>query len=115
MIQDGIKNLKRAAIVVKPRKPFWDWLIRQDPDQELPHYIINDPEIYLIPDFEEVGQMKKWMKKNFDMIFCDQMNHWYTDRKLWASNRTFETFQQWFDLSFHTMIWDTLDSAIDKI
>ena len=49
------------------------------------------------------------------MIFCDQMNHWYTDQKLWARNRTFKMFQEWFDLSFHTMIWDTLDGAIDEV
>jgi hypothetical protein len=114
MIPNNFENVERTAIVIKPKQPFWDWLISHDPDQDLPHFIIIDPEIYLLPDFEEIDEMKKWLKKHFDTIFCDQMNHWYTDTNLWVNNRTHKMFLEWFDISFHTMLWDTLDSHIDK-
>jgi hypothetical protein len=44
---------------------------------------MDDPDVYLLPDFEEIDQMESWLKKNFDAIFRDQMNHWYTDEDLW--------------------------------
>jgi len=107
------ENVNRTALVIKPNKPYFDWLnsienLPDDPD------IYSDTDIYLLPDFDDLDQMQKWIKKNFDIIFCDQMNHWYTDESLWIQNRTFKLFTQWFDYSLHTMVWDTLDKPVSK-
>jgi hypothetical protein len=106
-------NIDRSALVIKPKKPFTDWLHKIDNDQRLTD-IMEDTEIYLLPDFEETQQMEKWLKKNFDLLFSDQLNNWYTDESIWPQNRTFKLFKEWFDYSLHTMIMDTLDSPISK-
>ncbi|MBY0481019.1 MAG: hypothetical protein K2Q21_06675 [Chitinophagaceae bacterium] len=59
--------------------------------------------------------MQNWLKKNFDELFSDQLNKWYIDETLWVKNRTFKMFNEWFDYSMHTMIWDTLETPIKKI
>jgi hypothetical protein len=108
------ENVKRCALILKPKKPFFDWLNSIDPiDSELT--VHDDSAVYLLPDFEEKSQIQNWLKKNFDELFCDQLNNWYIDDTLWVKNRTFEMFKEWFDYSMHTMIWDTLEEPIEKI
>lgn len=75
----------------------------------------DESSVYLLPDFEEKSQMQNWLKKNFDELFSDQLNKWYIDETLWVKNRTFKMFNEWFDYSMHTMIWDTLETPIKKI
>ena len=107
-------NVKRSALILKPKKPFFDWLNSIDAnDSELTLH--DESSVYLLPDFEEKLQMQNWLKKNFDELFCDQLNNWYIDDTLWVKNRTFEMFKEWFDYSMHTMIWDTLEEPIEKV
>jgi hypothetical protein len=102
----------RSALSVIPKRPFIDWLKSIDDDDYSD--LFNDTDLYLIPDFEEESQIEKWLIKNYDMIFCDQMNHWYTDEDIWVKDRTFKLFKQWFDYSVFTMVWDTLEGPIKK-
>lgn len=107
------ENVRRSALTLKPKKPFQDWLTNIDPDDK-DIDLTQDSIVYLLPDFEETRQMGNWLKKNFDQLFCDQMNNWYTDESCWIPNRTFKLFKEWFDYSLHTMIMDTLDTPIEK-
>ena len=108
------ENVRRTAIVIKPKQPFLDWLKSIDPSDDDPK-LLNETDVYLLPDFEEVKQMENWLKKNFDSIFSDQLNNWYLDEPCWVQNRTFKMFKEWFDYSLHTMIYDTVDKPIQKI
>lgn len=103
----------RTALIIKPKKPFKDWLSSIESDNK-DFDIDEDPMIYLLPDFDEVSDMERWLKKNFDQIFIDQMNNWYTLESMWVPNRTFKMFKEWFDYSLHTMIMDTLEDPIEK-
>lgn len=107
-------NVKRSALLLTPKKPFFDWLSNIDPiDPGLKDTL--ESSVYLLPDFEEKQQMEKWLTVNFDQLFCDQLNNWYIDDSLWVQNRTFNMFQEWFHYSMHIMIWDTLEEPIEKI
>ena len=106
-------SVRRSAFVIKPKQPFLDWLIEIDQENES-IVLKEDQDVYLLPVFDETKQMENWLKRNFDQIFCDQMNNWYIDETLWVQVRTYKTFKEWFDYSLHTMIWDTLDEPIEK-
>ena len=106
--------INRTALVVRPKKPFFDWLKKIDPEDDPLQDFMDDSDVYLLPNFEDHEEMENWLKKNYDQIFCDQMNHWYTDEDLWIQKRTFKLFNEWFDYSMHTMIWDTLDKPVSK-
>lgn len=113
-LADEFQNLTRTALLVRPRQPFVDWAnslgsIRLTIDQ------VQEGEIYLLPDYETVEEMEKWLRKNFDEIFCEQLFNWHMDESAWVKNRTFQLFGQWFQYSLHTMIWDTVPGAIKKI
>jgi len=105
--------IHRSAIIVKPKQPFFDWLKSIDHEDDFSD-LRDETDVYLIPDYESVDQAENWLRKNFDQIFCDQMNHWYTDEDIWTKNRTFKKFNNWFEYSLHTMIWDTLEEPIRK-
>lgn len=104
--------INRTALIIKPKKPFFEWLKSIDPKDDVLDDYMDDPDVNLLPDFEEIDQIENWIKKNFDAIFRDQMNQWYTEEDLWVQNRTLKLFNKWFEYSMHTMIWDTLNKPI---
>lgn len=103
----------RSALILKPKKPFSNWLTSHDPNDRDAD-LEEDQDIYLIPEFDSNKEFETWIKENFDAFFCDQMNHWYTDETMWIQNRTFKLFKEWFDYKMHSMVWDTLDDPIEK-
>jgi hypothetical protein len=105
--------LDRSAIAIKPRKPLHDWLIKINADSIRDKFDDN-PVIYLIPTFDESYKAEPWLKKNYDLIFCDQMNLWCLDESKWIQNRTYKLFRDWFDYSFYTGVFDTIDKPISK-
>ena len=115
------QNIRRSALVLKPKQPFYDWVksIRDIPEEmqtdkadiEPP----GEPDVYLLPDYETTEQMERWVSRNFDWLFCEQLNSWYSDEYVWIQNRTFKMFKEWFDYSLHTMVWDSQDGPIDKM
>jgi hypothetical protein len=113
-IEQYFDNVKRSALVLKPQQPFFDWLITNDPTEKIED-LITESDVYLLPDYETVEEMEKWLKKNFDRIFSEQLNNWYVDDSLWPQKRNFKMFQQWFSCSLHTLVWDTQHGFIEKI
>ena len=114
-ISDDFQNVRRTAILIQPKQPYQDWLLKIDPNNQIPDELLHDNEIYLLPDLEEIDELEKWLEKNFDLIFKDQLSHWYLDESLWVQNRNYDLFKKWFDFSLHTMLWDTLKTPIQKI
>lgn len=109
--------VERTAVAIAPKQPFWNWLISIDPKLATAsgHLADDGPTVYLLPGFDEMKDLEKWFKKNFDKIFTDQMNNWYTDERLWQPNRTFALFKEWFTYSLFTMVMDTVEGEIEKI
>jgi hypothetical protein len=105
--------VNRTALIIKPKQPFKEWLLNIGSDNQGVE-IEKDPMIYLLPDFDETKDLDRWLKKNFDQIFVDQMNYWYTLESMWVQNRTFKMFKEWFDYSLYMMILDTLEEPIEK-
>jgi hypothetical protein len=33
---------------------------------------------------------------------------------MWPENKTYKMFQEWFDVEFHSMVFDLLQSDIEK-
>jgi len=106
-------NVKRTAMLIKPKQPFYNWLINIDPADES-NEMMKEGYVYLLPDYDEVKQMENWLKKHFDDIFSDQLNNWYLDEEMWPQKRTFKLFKEWFDYSLQVMVMDTQEKFIEK-
>jgi len=106
-------SINRNGISVRPKKPFFDWLNKIFKDEQS----ISDKEesnIYLIREMDNNEKIEKWIKKNFDKLFVNELNDWYTDESKWPTNRTHKMFSDWFEVEIHSMILDLEEVPVTK-
>jgi hypothetical protein len=63
-------------------------------------------------DADGDAAVRRWIESNYQALFESELSGWYTDPKLWPEPRTLETFDEWFDVEYHSMIVDTIDGEI---
>lgn len=103
-------SIDRSAFVLIPKQPMFDWIMEVDP---VPasltlEDIRKDPDIFMVQQekVETHVDADAWISKHWKPLFEHVLNDWYTDEKLWPKNRTVKMFREWFDVQFHSMIWD---------
>ena len=106
--------INRAAIVVKPAKPFLDWLHQVDPtSKELSlEDIQEDPTVYLLPEAGDDAEARRCLAAVCGRIFEEQLDSWYRVPSLWPKRRGLKTFEQWFTWSQHSMVVDVSDDEL---
>ncbi|MEW6557271.1 MAG: hypothetical protein AB1349_07950 [Elusimicrobiota bacterium] len=113
-----MRTINRSAAIIKPKKPFWDWVKSVEPDHIINDEYLEDTSVYLLPDvqhsMDEDVEFEDYIKRIYKQIFEEELNAWYTDESLWPADRTFEMFQEWFGFEFHTVLLDTVRGAIRK-
>ncbi len=70
--------------------------------------------IYLVEEKENNEEIAEWLKKNFDYVFKKELESRNADEKLWPKKRTYEMFNEWFSVSYHSMIYDLENYPVDK-
>jgi len=79
-------SINRNAIIVRPKRPFFDWINSVYPKGQ--HINKNDENnIYLIREMDSNDSILKWIKKNFEDLFSNELNDWCTDEERWPKNR----------------------------
>lgn len=107
------ESINRNAIIVKPKKLFYNWLNSVFPEDDQ----INEKDennIYLIQEMDSNEEINRWIRLNFDMIFANELNDWYSDEDKWPKNRTYKMFSEWFEIEIHSMILDLEKYEITK-
>ncbi len=100
--------INRTAIVVKPAQPFLDWLHRVDPTsahltlEDLQH----DATVYLVPECEGEEDVRENLEHLCGQIFEEQLEGWYRVLSMWPQRRDLQTFDLWFEWSFHSEVID---------
>ena len=105
-------SVNRNAIVVKPKQALFDWINSIYPDSRVE--TADEGTVYLVKEKDSNEAIEKWLKKNFDNIFQNELNNWHTDEKDWVQKRTYKLFTEWFDIEIHSMILDLEETAITK-
>jgi len=102
--------LNRGVVIVRPKQPYRDWA--EGLDDEGPG-LLPDGEgertIYLIPNFATDDDAWDILEGIYDEIFDNELWDWHTDPAAWPRNRTFEMFQEWFHVEFHSVVEDLCD------
>jgi len=111
--------INRATLILKYNAPAVKWFNEADPyddDPGITEESINgdDQTVYLIREegADTPDTIKQWLKLNYQTLFENELENWYTDEKLWPKKRTFALFQQWFGYECHSVIEDTVDGPI---
>lgn len=105
--------INRNAFLVKPRQPFLDWLKKTEGNSLFP-IEPEDSHIYLLEEKHSNQEIEEWLKKNFDTVFRQELDAWFSDEKSWPQKRTYEMFRKWFDISYHSMLYDLERFPVDK-
>lgn len=107
--------LNRSAIIVRPKKPFLDWVRAVDYD-DAPEVTIDDftATLYLVPDYEDPADAEKTLRKVCEEIFCRELEGWFTDRDLWPRDRSLKVFKQWFEVQHHEIVEDVGRGPIEN-
>ena len=109
--EEGFVN--RNALLVKPKPAFWGWFKKSDNDFMAPELPVEHT-IYLISEKDSDKETVKWLKKNFDKIFINELESWITVEKYWPTNRNYKMFCEFFDIEFHSMVMDMEKEPVIK-
>jgi hypothetical protein len=107
--------LNRSAIIVRPKKPFLDWVRAVDYDGA-PKVTMEDfrETLYLLPDYEDPADAEKTLKKVCEEIYCRELEGWFTDRDVWPRDRSLKVFKQWFDVQHYEIVEDVGRGPIEN-
>ncbi len=105
-----MKLINRSVVVVKPRQPFFEWVIEHDAYGVVQpgslHDLQQDCLVVLVPDSQQPGQELDFLEPFKPRLFEMQLDAWFTDPRTWPATRDAREFDRWFDLEVHTMVWD---------
>ena len=106
--------INRTAFVVSPGQPFLDWLHRADPTSGGLRLedLRREPTIYLLPECENKEEVRESLEEMCSEIFEEQLNGWYRVPASWPSRRDLNTFDRWFEWSFHSVVVDLCDDPL---
>ncbi len=102
--------VKRSAIVIKPLKPYFDWVASIDID----YMKIEDNEVNIYLVNEEIDDLENWLRKNFDSFFDLELENEFPNRNKWPTKRNFKMFKRWFKVEISTMVYDLENSPVYK-
>jgi len=113
-----LRLINRMAIMVKPRKQFWDWVNSTDPSfpiekREMDEHF-EQSNVYLGPEFGDDHEVERYLEQIYEDIFEDQLNGWWTDESGWPQNRTYQMFREWFEVTYSSMVIDLAPGQIKK-
>ena len=111
--------VNRSAVILRYQEPAIRWINEADSSEQGAVKVQvkdtwEDANVYLISD--EDGHSKQtaleWVAINYDILFEMELENWYTDPDLWPQKRTYELFQEWFKIEFHSVLLDTVGTSM---
>jgi hypothetical protein len=106
--------INRAAVILKYKKPFIDWINNSDPIKNTCITIDKaneDRTVYLINE-DEADDFEKWISHNYSQLFESELEDWFTVQSLWLKKRTRTLFDKWFSIQCHSILIDTVGGSI---
>ena len=110
-------EIDRSLMVVKPKQPFLDWARRLDDESEdltLDH-VRDDSLVYLIPQLWDNSDQQVVLEWCYAFVFEAELEAWHTDPEAWPQGRNLNMFLEWFEVEFHSLVFDLCDEPIRVI
>jgi hypothetical protein len=111
--------VNRAAVIVRPAKPYLDWASRLDEgeDDDLPEQLKvleKRVSVYLVAEDPNEEEESAPLANYFKTIFENELEAWWTDEADWPKNRTLELFLQWFNVERQSVVTDLESGPISR-
>ena len=108
--------VNRTAVVIKPKQPFVDWansVVDEDEQHSISDFS-TDCSVILLPVVDSDEDAEALIKDMFQDLFELELSSWMTDDDTWPENITYKMFLEWFDVEFHSMVFDSSQNDIEK-
>ena len=111
-----MKEINRSILTVRAKEPFLHWLNSlPDPVKYTMNEVNADQSAFLLPEYEADDKKENLLKKYFKQIFEEKLNGWWQNPDTWPSKRDLKTFKEWFDVEFHSVVFDLVDKPIQTV
>ena len=112
-----MSEINRSLVIVKPKQPFLDWTRTLDDEvQDLSlAELRQDSAVYLIPELWQDSDEKELLESHYDLLFEEQLAAWWSDEADWPERRNLKMFLDWFEVEFHSLVFDLCDGPIRVI
>jgi len=107
--------LNRSVLILRPKQPFLDWMAMDDAEglaQEVFDDFTQDPEAYLVPEFEDQRTQDRVLGECWPELFERMLEAWSTDEGTWPERRTLWMFREWFEVQGFAIAKDLGDGEI---
>lgn len=107
--------INRDAVVLKGKKPVVDWINSIDPENPVSlDDLREDSTVILLPPCNGKEEALFIVESNYEALFFGEIEGWIADDSMWPEGVTLETFREWFDVEYHSMIFDAVEEDIEK-
>jgi hypothetical protein len=108
--------INRAVAIIKPKQPYLDWA-NSLPDTTDPVTLAalrRDCTALLIPEHDDPAEAEAFITDIYAAIFELELDAWHRDPAAWPAQRTYQAFQEWFDVDIHSLVLDAADDRMQK-
>lgn len=108
-------TLDRSAMQLIYKQPFLDWVYSVEPSQSQDlrlQELSDDNDIFMIPNFDDLIDKEKWLEKRWHVFFGIMLFNCQADEAKWPKNRTYKMFRDWFEIKFHSLVWDMTNEPL---
>ena len=107
--------INRAAIFLKGKQPFVNWINSVNPDGEkIDIETVNADKIVYLVDDETGEDPEGWIAQNFEHLMKNELFGWYIDEIVWPKDLDIVLFDKWFDVECHSMIVVSVPGDIEE-
>jgi hypothetical protein len=109
-------QINRSVAIIKPKQPFVDWansVVDEDVQYSISDFS-TDCSVILLPVVDSDEHAEAFIKDIFQDLFELELSSWIVGDEMWPENITYKMFLEWFDVEFHSMVFDSLKDDIEK-
>lgn len=108
---NAMKLIKRNAVIIRAKYPLVEWL-HSIAELELDEITLEeaneDATVLLIPEFETDEEVAAYLQEGKVFLLEQELENWTEEQDVWPRPRTSALFDEWFEISYHSMVWDTV-------
>ena len=112
-----MQTIDRNLIYIVPKQACIDWVNNIFPDDPVYNKEMKGHDyasVFLIPEFDTPEKAMQWMEKSWETWFDSLLLEWCADEDLWPQNRSWNLLNEYFDIRYHSLIFDALPLQIKK-
>lgn len=108
--------VNRSVAIIKPKQAFLEWANSvSDEGHQFSIFDLGvEYNVVLLPEYDSKEHAEAILKERCREMFEIELSGWIADASKWPENRDYETFLKWFDVEFHSMVFDPVEDRIEK-